>query len=123
VWIRYKTGAIKDVFFPPNGGSHHRAAPAAGAAPTMSLDELLKAAAARTTRVQLPYKFSSVGWWERPAYEQPPENRVGPRDLFVQGYDPAAGDRLDHYLRLRSEEQRRFRSALERRAYMATTGR
>ncbi|GLC35025.1 hypothetical protein PLESTM_000270900 [Pleodorina starrii] len=121
VWIRYKTGAVKDVFFPPMGGSHYRAPPAAGAKPTMSLDELYEAASASTTRFGLPYKFSSVGWWERPATAQPPENLVS--ELFVREFDPASGDRLDQFLRRRAEERRRFRSAAERRAYMATTGR
>ncbi|EFJ41879.1 hypothetical protein VOLCADRAFT_107510 [Volvox carteri f. nagariensis] len=121
VWIRYKTGAIKDVFFPPTGGSHYRAPPAAGAAPTMSLNELYSVAASRTARVGLPYKFSSVGWWERTAPEQPLENRLS--ELFVAGYNPAEGDRLDHYFRRRREERRRFRSVAERLSYMATTGR
>ncbi|PNH05760.1 30S ribosomal protein S3, partial [Tetrabaena socialis] len=121
VWIRYKRSAIKDLFFPPGGGSHHRAAVALGATPSLALGELFQAAAERTSRVALPNRFSSVAWWERPATAQPPENRAW--EVFTHDFKPEAGERLDAYLRRSREGQRRFRTLAERRAYMATTGR
>ncbi|KAG2501426.1 hypothetical protein HYH03_001209 [Edaphochlamys debaryana] len=122
VWIRYAQGAVKELFYPHTGGSHHRTAPAAAKRPSLSLEQLYAAAAARAPaqRLQLPYDVRHVAWWLKPGYEQPPENRLD--EMFLPDYDPSSS-RLTAYLRRRREEARTFRSAGDRRSYLETTGR
>ncbi|PNW76572.1 hypothetical protein CHLRE_11g467702v5 [Chlamydomonas reinhardtii] len=134
VWIRYQPAAAPDLYFPATGGSGLHAPLPAGAAPSMSLDELYAAALERSGSSSSSSSSSSVGgaggsstrygavgWWSRPAGQQPAANRV--HEVFTPEFNPKAGDRLDGYLRRAAESRRVFRSAANREEYMATVGR
>ncbi|KAG2446995.1 hypothetical protein HYH02_008149 [Chlamydomonas schloesseri] len=137
VWIRYQPGVAADRYFPATGGSGLHAPMPSGAAPALSLDQLYEAALARSSsssssggRAAVPAagggggasaRYASVGWWARPAGQQPAANRV--QEVFTPEFNPKAGDRLDAYLRRAAESRRVFRSAANRAEYMATVGR
>ena len=99
VWIRYQPAAAPDLYFPATGGSGLHAPLPAGAAPSMSLDELYAAALERSGSSSSSSSSSSVGgaggsstrygavgWWSRPAGQQPAANRV--HEVFTPEFNP-----------------------------------